>query len=614
MQNTSLSPRHVRNGLGVLIQENLLYHHTSPGSRGTRYEANPFACYNLVRYGKILEVVDCQYGPAERDVVQTLMLLGHVRIADLTQAFKSRFARTKGATNGTSVESEGSPHSALARLLQAEILETVRPDSFRNPIEVFREIEADITKTAPGEKASTKNKAEQQRQIADRFRAFKDQSRVLKRQLDQSQGFISKRRKLHNGASQTRHTGNANVAPLNVSALFPSPIVQPSDLLKPNIVVRLNHEKCLVELRNQRLASFAAETLGEATGSVYRVLLGLLTAQVPNCRPDTLLEESPEQEMTAVTTLEILDNLDEDILLGGIGKAPKDKIDLRSAEKIRTAPHDPEYDSDDSEDELPVRPANGYFVEDDEGDDSDASDVAAHNKQNGGSINGERPAKVKFEDGSSTKDTRLARMRQHLLLLAESKYRFVRHCGTVARGQWTVDFAQVMDNLREVELDAFIEQSFGRYGLRLTRILREKGKLDEKMLHTAALMRKSDVQGKMLAMQMAGIVDVQEVPKDNMRLANRTLFFWFFDSEKTRSHLLDDMYKAMLRCLQTLQGERHKERNILSFVDRKDVQGKEEEVMTAEHYNKFNRHLEVQDKLLGQVMRLDDIVGVFRDF
>lgn len=171
-----------------------------------------------------------------------------------------------------------------------------------------------------------------------------------------------------------------------------------------------------------------------------------------------------------------------------------------------------------------------------------------------------------------------------------------------------------MGRLRQSELDAFIEQSFGRHGLRLTRILREKGKLDEKMLHTAALMRKSDVQGKMLAMQMAGVVDVQEVPKDNMRLANRTMFFWFFDTEKLQSQILDDVYKAMLRCLQTLQVERFQERNILSFVERKDVQGKEEEVMTPEHYNKYNQHLMVEEKLLGQVMRLDDMVGVFRDF
>jgi DNA-directed RNA polymerase III subunit RPC3 len=373
----------------------------------------------------------------------------------------------------------------------------------------------------------------------------------------------------------------------------------------------------LVELRNQSLATFAAESLGEATGKVYHVLLELLTAQLPKCQWDSSLQESAPTQV-AVTTLEIYDSLGEDVVLGGIGKAPKEKVDYNSAEKIRALPPDSDNEYDDSDTELPARGRSVRVIESEEEEESfsDSEDEAPTKVHDGrpAGVNGGGQPRVKFEDGGISKDNRLDKMRQHLLLLAESKHKFVRHCGVVGRGQWTVDFEQLLAQLRESEIDAFIEQSFGRHGLRLTRILREKGKLDEKMLHTAALMRKSDVQGKMLAMQMAGIVDIQEVPKDNMRLANRTMFFWFFDSDKTRSHLLDDVYKAMLRCLQTLQVERYKERNILSFVDRKDVQGKEEEVMTPEHYNKYNRHLEIQEKLLGQVMRLDDTVGIFRDY
>lgn len=389
-------------------------------------------------------------------------------------------------------------------------------------------------------------------------------------------------------------------------------------------MVRVNHEKCLVELRNQRLANFAADTLGEITGHIYRSLLELLTVKVSRCRADPLIGEENKGPQATVTTLEIYENLSDEIkVLGGIGKAPRDKIDFDSAERIRSGPY--AYDSDSDEDDEPevkaapvprgrmARAAAAAAAAVKESDE-ELSEDDLEDQDNEAQTNGDRQTRVKFEDGATSKDSRLDQMRQHLLLLAESKHRFIRHSGTHGRGQWTVDFELLMDRLRESELDAYIEQSFGRHGLRLTRILREKGKLDEKMLPSAALMKKGDVQGKMLAMQMAGLVDVQEVPKDNSRLANRTLFFWFFDGERTQSQLLDDVYKGMLRCLQTLDVERHKERNILTFVDRKDVKGKEEEVMTAEHYNKYNRHLEDQQKLLGQVMRLDDMVAVFRDY
>ncbi|KAG6042236.1 hypothetical protein E4U41_002579 [Claviceps citrina] len=616
VQQTSLSPRHVRNGLGVLIQQNLLYHHTDSDTRVTNYEANPDACYNLVRSGKILDVIHDRYGNAERDLIQTLMQLGHARIADLTHAFTSRAPKTNGHTNGSHesssglIESKDQLNAALTRLIQAEILETVRPESFRNPAEIFREIMADVTQTGPGEKAS-KNKIEMHMQVVERYKSFRDQSKALKRQLDQINGPNTKRRKLQNGS---RHHDDFSF--------------DDAPDLNPNVVVRVNHEKCLVELRNQRLADFAADNLGEVTGQVYRTLLDLLTLKFARCRADPLTGEQNHDPNATVTTMEIFEHLSDDVnVSGGIGKPPKDLIDTESAEKIRSGPYSYDSDSDEDSDEdngPSVRPAapRGRMAKAVSAaataaaaaaagkgvlDDDDETDVQSQ-------TNGHRQSKVKFEDAATPSQSRIDQMRNHLLLLAESKHRFVRHSGNHGRGQWAVDFDLLMDRLRESELDAYIEQSYGRHGLRLTRILREKGKLDEKMLPSAALMKKSDVQGKMLAMQMAGLVDVQEVPKDNSRLANRTLFFWFFDGERTRAQLLDDIYKSMLRCLQTLDVERHRERSILTFVERKDVKGKEQEVMTTEHYNKYNQHLEGQQRLLGQVLRLDDMVAVFRDY
>lgn len=396
-------------------------------------------------------------------------------------------------------------------------------------------------------------------------------------------------------------------------------------------MVKINHEKCLVVLRNQCLADFAADALGEATGEVYRTLLSHLTNDIPRCRRDPYIQEEIPESGAKVTTLDIFDHLDDSIdVSSGIGKVSSEHVNTSSTEKIK--PNAPQSD-DESEDEADseetrrrsLRPTLDVSLHGDEDGDEDEDEdeideemedddeEEAEQQRSSSRTNGHR-AKVKFKEEATPALSRLDHMRQHLLLLKESEYKFIRHCGTQGRGQWTVDFEQVMNRVRERELDAMIEQSFGRHGLRLTRVLREKGKLDEKMLHTAALMKKPDVQGKMLAMQMAGLVDIQEVPKDNSRVANRTMFFWYFDGERTQAQLLDDVYKAMLRCLQTLEVKRHKEKNVLAFVERKDVQGKEEEVMTTEYYNKYNQHLEVQEKLLGQVMRLDQMISIFRDF
>lgn len=210
--------------MSVLFRQNLLYTRTDPDSKVTVYDANPDACYSLARSGKLLEAIQTQFGEAERELVQTLLQLGHCRIHDLTQAFASRTAHTNGKANGSQGQ-HGGPISSgdgllvvLGRLIQADIIETVRPESFRNPVDVFHEIKQDVTKTAPGEK-STKSKSEQQKQILGRWRAFRDQGKAIKRQLDQNRGSSVKRRKLSNGRATNGDIEEEAIPQINVRFL-----------------------------------------------------------------------------------------------------------------------------------------------------------------------------------------------------------------------------------------------------------------------------------------------------------------------------------------------------------------------------------------------------------
>ncbi|KAM0276933.1 hypothetical protein ACHAQH_006264 [Verticillium albo-atrum] len=613
----------MRHGLAVLVQQNLLYHYATTGSSIASYEANPDACYNLIRSGKIIDMVGMEYGLAEQEVFQTLMQLGHARVSDLIQAFgfhcdqngtngdhASGGRRRTGGTGSAHVRSLQDLHTTLGRLVIAELVDQVGPKTFRNMEDVYREIEEEALRGEPGEKLTAKHKEAQQATIISRCVAAREESKKLKRQLVQTMPFIAKRRKLTNGVHSNGSVGTGR-----------------DQELGPDLVLKINYEKCMVDLRNQTLAQYASDHIGEVTGQVYHTLLRLLSDKVARCRMDPRYDLEPGEvgdidddsndrrkasPQIDLTALQILDALDPSICVGsGVGKTARKKINSRNAEKIRPIPKHLVEDSEDSDDGAIVEGGGRADESDDNGDTDDEEDVHARRRQ---SASGTRGGRVMFDDDAPSNHTRLDEMRQHLLLLAESPQGFVRHCGTQGRGQFTVDFKPLMESLRQVEVDAVIEQTFGRHGLRLTRILRNKGKLDEKTLPGLALMKKSDVQGKMLALQMAGFVDVQEVPRDNSRTANRTMFFWFFDATRVDNQLMDDIYKTMLRCLQTLDVQRHRERNILSFVDRKDVKGKEEEVMTAEHYNKYSQFLDLQSKLLGQVMRLDELVSVFKDY
>lgn len=389
---------------------------------------------------------------------------------------------------------------------------------------------------------------------------------------------------------------------------------------KPKIVLRINYEKCVVDLRSQQLMKAASDFLGEPTAQVYGVLLRLLGRKLSRCQLDPRMDSAVYGGMfgddLVVNTMELLDNLPTSVDVGmGIGRVKPIRIDRKSAEA--TQPHPSEKIPFFDEAEVDGDASSDEEEEDENESDAFEEDFDYENDQPNGhgspevKMNGTKKPRVKFEDGAVPKESRVSQMRQHLLLLSGSKQGFVRHCG---HDRWTVDFDLLVRRLRESELDTVIERTVRREGLRLVRILRQKGKMDEKTLPTIALMTKPEVQKKMLQMQLYGYVDMQEVPRDTNRTANRTMFLYWCDTNRSLDRLLDNTYKTMVRCLQRLEVHRQKEREVLEIVKRSDVKGREQQVMEKRYYDKFVKVTEIQEKLLGHVMRLDDLVGILRDY
>ncbi|KAK7746784.1 RNA polymerase III subunit C82 [Cytospora paraplurivora] len=604
----------LRHGLVVLLQNNLLYYNIEAGH--AVYTANIDAAYNIIRIGKILDMIGTIYGEEEKEVMQNLLSMGHAKVGDLRDAYQAKFkaARLVPAANGDAQhedeESIGSKKNSktglfvnslaqlddvLCRLIQAELVAMVAEDLFRSPEDRYKSVEEEITKTFfSGGVRGSKGKEEYESKMSKRLREMRDEPLSLKRTLH-AKISISKRRKV-SGWSYVNGTDAAE-----------------SDLvLERDVVLRINYEKCTVELRNQQLAHVVSELYGETTGEVYAVLLQQLSKKISRCQSNPQIDDDDDDAAQAlrVSTNEIFDNLDPSLdVSSGVGKVGAKMTDRKSANRILDVPpatkkpliEEAEVADEASSDEEEVEDANGHAVDE---DDDEGVDVNP-------STNGVNGTKVKFNDAGPAKLTRKEHFRQHLLLLCEDQHQFLRHC---AMEQWTVDFEPLMRSLQEMELDTVIERTVGQTGLRLVRILRKVGKMDEKTLPNLALMSKGDVQRLMLKMQMSGYVDMQEVPRDNNRTASRTLFLYWTDTRRCLDRLIDSTYKAMLRCLQRLVVERQMEQEVLDTVKRDDVRGREKEVMEGRFYNRFVRVSEVQEKLLAHAMRLDNLVGTLKDY
>jgi DNA-directed RNA polymerase III subunit RPC3 len=397
--------------------------------------------------------------------------------------------------------------------------------------------------------------------------------------------------------------------------------------MKLNMLVRINYEKCTVVLRNNRLAAFAESRISSTTAQVYEAGLQLIESKIPRCRLDPTVDDVKDlPDGPAFSTMEVTAALSKAVRTGtGIGTVSSDEIDTRKLEtlhKLRKRSDEAEVDGEASEDEdekvddVAIH-GNGHLLEigrgpEDHGDDHfiDDDDVRPTKR-----------AKVTFEDKlpkpepAESRENRMLQVKNHLLLLAGDDCRFLRKCGSRGLGEWTVDFEGVTQYLQEVELDMIVLERFGKVGHRLTRMMRKLGKLDEKQLPNLALVKQKDVRTKLAEMQMAGVVDIQEVPRDSGRTTNRTIFLWYFDVERVSTILLDSLYKNMSRCLQRLDIERRRVQDVLTLTQRTDLLDEDpEKYMVPEQLNMLHEIEDKEESLLGHIGRLDELVAIFRDY
>lgn len=364
--------------------------------------------------------------------------------------------------------------------------------------------------------------------------------------------------------------------------------------------VGVNLEKCMVAMRSEHLVQHAKQYLGHITAGVYRALLTALEGKIRSVREDLVQYEDEDEEEEAqpvASVMEVADLVDPDLdLAAGINGAKSDRPNGGpKAKKKGTI----EYDNDFSDIGIKKEAES-----DDEGTNGYSS--------------------------MRTKNRRLDLVEQHLKLLEEHEKEFCRRPGAAGQSEWRVNFPVLSKVLVNAEIDTTIDRRFGRVAVRVARMLRQEGRLEEKGVAQKCLKHVKEIRGILAQMQAAGFLESQEVPKDQYRQPTRSLYLWFFDEKKVAQLVLHQSYQAIARCMQRMDVEQEKFQQILdkrerlratnpdaarSFIIGKTGMLEEEGApLSGVEKQQLAMWRETQEKLLTQVKRLDDVVGVMRDF
>ena len=336
--------------------------------------------------------------------------------------------------------------------------------------------------------------------------------------------------------------------------------------------------------------------LGPVTTAVYSAILQTLedTAKMKFKRDKLKMDEDESEDeedlLPSVTDMDVLDRLDKSIDLASTIKGASSTQKLPNGignhrNKPQVLSDDPdeaelgikrEQDSDDGDEEEEDAPVNGYSS---------------------------------FKERSK----RLGLLAMHLNILAEHPRRFCFR--TTGTKETRVNIAALTKAVTQAELDTMVRARYGKHAARLVRILREKGKLEEKQVSIMSMMRMVDMRELLTLLQFAGITDAQEIPKDNSRQPSRTVYLWCFDEQRVRSQYLRQTYQAMSRALQRLRVERDgKFHAVIEKAERTDVKGREQELLNFQEKELLREWRDVEERLLVQVARMDDVVALLRDF
>ena len=226
-QHTQLSPRQLRHGLAVLIQQNLIYYLYEEDTKETLYEANQAAAYALIRCGKFIEIAEAKFGSAGQSLVRKLLLLGQATVSDLIDACQSGSQQEHGesdeinvanGTNGNSYHGHAAweLENTLFELCEAGFLEAINSRMFRSPTDTRNGIEKALLKeTYGGSIKGTKQKGELEAAVREKLQDLRDEdmewkSKGRKRAHTGDLGGINsngKRQKLSNGNHNQGYEG-----------------------------------------------------------------------------------------------------------------------------------------------------------------------------------------------------------------------------------------------------------------------------------------------------------------------------------------------------------------------------------------------------------------------
>lgn len=128
------------------------------------------------------------------------------------------------------------------------------------------------------------------------------------------------------------------------------------------------------------------------------------------------------------------------------------------------------------------------------------------------------------------------------------------------------------------------------------------------------MLKNRDIRVLLPQLHSGGILEVVEIPKAGGGLDRANNYnLWSFHESRARAFVLQDLYKTLIKIYQRIDEERARRQGILTKAQRTDVKKDLKRYLSRDELKQYAEWRDLEERLLGQVMRVDKSIMLLRD-
>ncbi|WLF76314.1 RNA polymerase III subunit C82 [Lodderomyces elongisporus] len=524
---TKLAIKSIKSAIVSLIQLNCLYYWQDDKNPTIfYYSVNETGLKTLVYSGDILNHITQEYGDEEAEIIQNIIMNGHLKLDDYLRQYDNDLEKSDEASSRLEKE------KIFLKLYNEGWIKILSLNDFHHINDIWEKLFDDTLRNTPRSSTTSEVKrlAEAQSVCKEKLMA------LLEKTKQPSDLYITE-----NGYKK----------------------------LNPNLVLTFNLTRFQKRSRTVALTNLAKSRIGLITSKVYEAALKSVENGSPDLSHPFLeipgLINNPTDVKDFKDSLETTLTAEKKIVftVKDVMRYFPKLLDIKNSvitENSKRSFNDINANPETSNKKIKLENGNAFNT---------GGGASGANTSNS---NNHLTASSFFTD-----EDRMSIIEQHLRLLAAgTNTQFVHE---ISPGRYAIPFVKLSNELKQFHYESLVKSTLQDQAFRVLRCIKHLKLADEKSIANAVLLKEKTVRNEVYQLIKANVVEIQEIPRSVDRAASKTFYLVKYKEYHRFESLINCLVYNMAEIVRNIQNFKMENKILLDKCNRVDVEGNEDEML-----------------------------------